>query len=83
LNLKAFITAGAMIFNSYVFNMSQRWSFRLELPFKLFDGLRSTFYLNPDIFRSVVNPAPEVVSDSQSIDERPEAHALNDAPDAN
>jgi len=56
---------------------------RLEFPLKLLYSPCSTFHFNLDIFRSVVNPALKVVFNSQSVDERPEANALNNAPDAN
>ena len=72
-----------MIPDSYVLDVSQRWSFRLELLFELLDSLPRTFYLDFDIFRSVVHPTPKIVFDSQPVDERPETDALDDAPDAN
>jgi hypothetical protein len=63
--------------------MSQRWGFCLELPLKLLNSLCCTFYLNPDVLGSVINPALKIVFNSQPVDERPEADALNNAPDAN
>jgi len=80
-NFKAFVADRAMIFNSYVFDVGQRRGFRLQFLLKLPDSFGLAFYLDLDVFRSVVDPALEVVLDSQSIDERPEAHALNNAPD--
>jgi len=82
-NLKAFVTDRAMILSSYVLDVGQRWGFGLQLPLKLSKSVCSTFHFNPDIFRSVVNPALKIVFDSQSVHERPEANALDNAPDAN
>jgi hypothetical protein len=82
-NLKVFVTARLVILNSYVFDVSQRWGLCPEFLFKLLNSFCRTFYLNPDIFRSVVNPALKIVFGGQSIDEGPEADTLNNAPDAN
>ena len=80
-NLKAFVTHAGMIVNSYVLDVSQRWGLRAQLQFKLLNGLRLTFYLNPDILRSVANPSLKIMFNSQSVDEGPEADPLNDAAD--
>jgi hypothetical protein len=82
-NFKVFIAARLVIFNGYVLNVSQGWGFGLEVSLELLNSFCCTFYLNPDILRSVVNPALKVVLNSQSINERSEADALNNAPDAN
>jgi hypothetical protein len=82
-NLEVLVTDRAMILDSYVFDVSQRWGFCPEFLLKLLNSLCFSFHLNPDIFRSVVNPALKIMFNSQSIDERPEANALNNAPDAN
>ena len=82
-NLKVFITAGRVKLNRYVLNVSQRWGFGLELPLELLNSLFCTFYLDPDILGSVVDPTLNVMLGSQSIDERSEADALDNAPDAN
>jgi hypothetical protein len=82
-NLKGFVTDRAMILNRYVLNVGQWRRLSPEFSLKLPKGFCFAFYLNSDIFRSVVNPALKIVFDSQSVDERPEAYTLNNAPDAN
>jgi hypothetical protein len=82
-NLECFVTCRTMILNSYVLDLSQWWRLRPEFTLKLLDSLCSAFYLNSHIFRSVVDPALEVVFDSQSVNEWPEAYTLNNASDAN
>jgi hypothetical protein len=82
-NLEVLVTDRAMILDSYVFDVSQRRGFGLELSLELRNSVRCTLYFNPDTFRSVVNPALKIMLNSQSIDERPEADTLNNAPDAN
>ena len=55
----------------------------MQLQLKLLNSFCFAFYLNLDILRGVANPSLEVVFSGQAIDERPEAHALDDATDAN
>jgi len=69
--------------NSYTLDVSQWWGFCLELLLKLLDSFGFTLHLNLDILGSVINPSLKVVFNSQSIDERAEAYALNNATDAN
>jgi hypothetical protein len=81
-NLKALVLAGGIILDVYGLNASQRWCFRLEFLFKLPYRFCFAFYLDSDIFRSIADPALEVVFDGQSVNEWPEANALNNTPDA-
>jgi hypothetical protein len=80
-NFKASVAAWPVILNSYVFDVGQWRRLGPKFPLKLLNSFCFTFYLNPDIFRSVVHPALKIMFNSQSIDERPEADALDDAPD--
>lgn len=82
-NLEGLVTGRSTILNSYVLNTGQWWCLSPEFLLKLSYGLRFAFHFNSDIFRSVVDPALKIVFDSQSVNEWPEAYALNNAPNAN
>ena len=66
-NFKVFITAWWVILNIYALDVSQWWGFCLDLPLKLLNSFRCTFYLNPDILGGVINPSFKVVFNSQSL----------------
>jgi hypothetical protein len=82
-NLEVLVTDGATILSSYVLDVGQWRRLCLEFLLKLLNSLCFAFYLDSDIFRSVVNPSLEIVFDSQSVNEGTEADTLNNAPDTN